>query len=96
MNGPFYTSRVPRTLCPVCARPLDAATSVDKVAVPTPEEGENCSITVCIGCGAVLKFGGELRLIRMTKREIEALPDETFKTVSRVQGAVFYLIQKRK
>lgn len=95
MSGPFYTSRTPLMVCPVCARPLDAATSVRGVEFPTPETAKSVSMTVCIGCGAILKFGAELRLIRMTRQELEALPDKDFKDLSRVQQSIMYLIQKR-
>lgn len=96
MSGPFLTSRFPLVLCPVCAGKLDAATSVGKAAIPQPERPGHTSMTVCIHCGAVLKFVDDLRLKQMTEQEIKSLTDKEFQEVARVQSAIFYLISKGK
>lgn len=89
MTGAYLTTRIPLSKCPVCETPIDAATCVDEAKKP---KGTGYEITVCLYCAAVLTFDGELKLRAMPEREINALPEDIFKKLSRLQGAAILRI----
>lgn len=53
--------------CPKCGSFLDGASAVDSNEV-IPKEGD---YSVCLKCGAMLKFGENLKLELLTEAEIE-------------------------
>jgi hypothetical protein len=64
------TEQLPITLCWHCDRALDAATDIEGAL--EPEEG---AISLCMYCGAIATFGEDLRLIRPTKEDLDALEE---------------------
>lgn len=58
--------------CPRCKQILNG--SVDPQGRGAPRPGD---ITVCSGCGNILKFGPKLALTALTVDQVEALPPET-------------------
>jgi hypothetical protein len=82
---------MPAARCPVCEQSNDAATSVSHYGRPAPGD-----ITVCLNCGCVLTYTGELQLRRMTREQIEALPKDNFADVSRVQTAILVMLAQKK
>jgi hypothetical protein len=60
------TTRVPARFCPVCFIVVDAATCFTAKIAPEPGD-----FTVCINCGAVLLFDGEMDLLLSS---LEAIP----------------------
>ena len=69
--------------CPLCFKKLDTATSVKEGW--TPESGD---LSVCIGCGEVLRYAEGLALKVATDSELEALDMETKRLLARTQTAV--------
>ena len=59
------TTRLPADACPYCGHPLDAASSRDPQARPSPGDE-----TLCIECGEWLVFGDELRLRKPSDDEL--------------------------
>lgn len=49
-------TRLPLTLCPECGYALDAATSMTGQWSPSPG-----ALTLCLSCGALLRFDDDLR-----------------------------------
>jgi hypothetical protein len=61
----LVTTRFPAAFCPVCFQVLDAATAMQDKAVPEPGD-----YTICIECGAVLRFGPKMDLLLSSLMEI--------------------------
>lgn len=55
--------------CPGCGKRIDAATSIDGEASPTPGD-----VTVCAFCASVLMFEPGLSLRRVSDQELAQLP----------------------
>lgn len=70
----LHTSRVPRSICPWCDTPLDAATSAN-LAEPevTPSPGD---WTFCIECTSLLIFTEGLGVRKATPAEERASFDD--------------------
>lgn len=60
--------------CPCCRQVLNG--TVDPHGRGAPRAGD---LTVCVGCGTVLRFGPTLALTAVTAEQIEQLPPETAK-----------------
>jgi hypothetical protein len=72
--------RVPLSACPSCGTQCDAASTTNESTQPVPGD-----ISICVRCGELLKFGDDMRLMRLTHEErieVEADP-----YVARVQAA---------
>lgn len=80
----MISHHVPPSPCPQCSQVQNGATDAGpEGAYPNPGD-----FTVCINCGAALKFGEQLQLVGITEEEIERLiPDERAQLL-RVIGAV--------
>ena len=59
--------RHPESRCPQCNYKLDGSTHVHGGKIGPPKEGD---ISLCINCGQVLTYDGELHLRKITVREI--------------------------
>jgi hypothetical protein len=57
--------RMPESSCPNCGHAFNAATSMDG-ASPGVDD-----LTVCIGCGEILKFSQELIPVKLDDGELE-------------------------
>jgi hypothetical protein len=60
--------------CPRCRQILNG--TVDPQGRGAPRPGD---LTVCAGCGTILRFGPKLALTGVTPDQVEALPPETAK-----------------
>jgi hypothetical protein len=88
MVGPV--SRTPLSPCPVCDTQIDAATAAFSMQSPNPGD-----FSICVECGAVLRYDGELQLRWVSWEELEALPLELFREIAIAQQALFQLHRKR-
>jgi len=80
-------TRTPDALCPVCGYHMDHAASVGTKAKPTPGD-----FSLCLDCGAFLRFDKTLQLVLATDAELESdLNPKSFATAKRAQN----LIRKR-
>lgn len=88
------TTRLPMTPCPICRLPLDAATAVGKPAVP-----KHGNFTVCIRCGARLRFErsaiGQLSVRACTAADNADIHPDTRRSLERVERAALELSAKR-
>jgi hypothetical protein len=67
----FYT---PEAYCAVCGKPLNATGPVYPDAIPGGADGpEPGSLTVCMGCGAVLIYRQDMHLRLLTVEEWQGL-----------------------
>lgn len=66
--------RFPPTFCPSCGKLHDAARAHPGHADVRPTPG---SIVICVDCGTVCTFNGEMALREMTGEQFEALDAET-------------------
>lgn len=80
MTWPEFVT--PSTTCPACKRTLDRATAVRHDC--SPKEGD---LTVCIGCGSYLVFGGSLGLQLLDAESFAGLPVESQIEMRRVRDA---------
>jgi hypothetical protein len=62
--------RVPLDACPCCARPIECASALDGSA-RRPAPGD---VTICVSCGAVLRYGPDLRTVHAPEVEPELDP----------------------
>lgn len=60
--------------CPRCRQILNG--TIDHQGRGAPRAGD---LTVCVGCGTVLRFGPNLALTAVTAEQIEQLPPQTAK-----------------
>jgi len=90
VNKIFLTKRVPLQRCPTCDTLLDAATSVNHTHDAKPKDA-----TVCINCGNILQFDGEMNLKVVDVNELKAQPPEVLQAIFEVQQAVFQRIIER-
>lgn len=68
------THRTPESACLACGYRLTAAGSPDGSPIEPPNEGD---ITVCLRCGAVMRFDSEGRVRGMTDAEIDEITADT-------------------
>lgn len=61
-----------RSRCPGCRQTLNATGDPHGRGAPRPGD-----LSVCSGCGTILRFDHRLHLIAMTPRELERLPSGT-------------------
>lgn len=66
----IFKHRVSR--CPGCHQTLNATGDPQGRGAPRPGD-----LSVCSGCGTILRFDRTLRLVAMTPVEIEMLPPKT-------------------
>lgn len=60
--------RVPMSACLGCGKRMDGATGVDHANAPEPGH-----FTICIGCGHLMAFDGDMRLRSLTDEEMYAI-----------------------
>jgi hypothetical protein len=65
------TTRLPVTMCWHCDRPLDAASDIED----PPQQPHEGAISLCMYCGAVARFGEDLRLEPPDEALLEELQD---------------------
>jgi hypothetical protein len=65
-----YRYRTPESACLSCGKRLDAAGLLDGQPIEPPGDGDT---TLCIGCGAVMKYGPDGRLRGMTDAEMHEI-----------------------
>lgn len=77
------TTRTPPVRCPACDHLVDAATSTQGEATPSPGD-----LSVCVYCAAVLEFADDLRLTLMTQEQVDALEPEIRAAVTSARSVV--------
>jgi len=82
--------QTPPMECPECLKMMEAATSVGGVDDPAPGD-----LSLCIYCGAPLKFGDKLELLRLTDDDMKALGEDERRQVLLAQKVVLMLIAER-
>lgn len=70
-------------LCPTCGYEMVGATPVGHGDAPKPD-----AISICIACGAMLKFDGDMRLVALPAEEFAALPLRNQLFFRRAQSAI--------
>ncbi len=83
-------SHVPLHLCPCCGATLDAVASVGGDYTPSPDD-----FSVCIECGAYVKFDKDLRIVELTDEEYVDLPLDERQLLRAVRLAVQRMRQAR-
>jgi len=88
------TTRVPISPCPQCGAKLDAATHVngDQNKVPDREE----CVTICINCGALLKWGVGLILEPLTVADMGSIPTGVLGELAKAQRIVLDMRLERR
>lgn len=76
-------TRLPTSACPTCGYEMDSASSVGRKATPKPGD-----FSLCMRCGAVLRFDAELRLEPATSDELTELDEEGRTTLLRAQAVI--------
>jgi transcription initiation factor IIE alpha subunit len=76
------TTNLPRSNCPKCKEPLDAATSNEDIS---PKPGD---LTICINCGTMLKFNHNLSIEELTTDEFMDLHDDERIALKNMQTAI--------
>ena len=71
------------TACPMCRYTLDAASQLGGNAAPKPGD-----FSVCLNCGALLRFNLDLSLAMALVQELDALDAETRTTLLRARSAI--------
>lgn len=71
----------PTDLCPSCGARFDRATGIDHPSAPEPGD-----FTVCISCGALLRFDAALRTEPATAEDWAALEPEQATMIRRAQA----------
>lgn len=69
--------------CPICSTLLNAASGFNNNASPSPGD-----VSVCIMCGAVLKFDEEMNLQQVPESELQALDQDDRRTLFEARQAV--------
>lgn len=87
MNDPEF-QHIRRQACPHCGYASDSLGTLGPTT-PRPRRGD---MSVCIGCGELLRFDRKLRLVRMPATAIAALPEDDAQELAKVQLAVRMLI----
>ncbi len=68
------TTILPEDNCPVCKKKFDRASPPgDEQIQPVPGD-----YTVCIGCGAMLKFDPDMKHVLIGNKELTTMPEDTF------------------
>jgi hypothetical protein len=65
------TVQTPATRCPGCGLVLNAATNLEGANLPVPGD-----LSVCLGCGGMMRFTDELRVVPLEEEDFEALEVE--------------------
>lgn len=66
--------RTPECACLNCGRLMNAAGSTDGSPIPPPAEGD---LSVCLRCGAVMKYDSAGKVRGMTQAEMDKLKADT-------------------
>lgn len=61
------------SLCPGCRQLINATTDPKQRGAPRA----GVDLTICVGCGTLLKFGPGLELLAVTPEDLERLPKST-------------------
>ncbi len=77
------TTKVAAQDCPKCGHMFDACSGIDHDHGPKPED-----LTLCINCGAYLRFDTELRLLVFPEAQLLDLKDETRLLLARARNAI--------
>lgn len=88
-------NRLPNSPCPVCGKKLDAASESTGAPVK-PVEGD---FSVCLYCGALLRFGAHLVIVKASLDELMQLQTEqplTFKHLMEIRDQARVLRQQRQ
>lgn len=80
VEQPVY--RTPPSLCPCCGNLADACGTLPGPAEAAPADGD---LTLCIECGALLRFGPVLQLLIATAADEASLDPEQAATIARTQ-----------
>lgn len=79
------TTTTPTSRCPACGYVIDRASSVEGDATPTPGD-----FSVCMDCGAVLRFDAALRVRLASGDEVAALPIKLRNMLTRLRISVVF------
>lgn len=61
--------RTAELICPKCGKLIDSHTNITKQhGAPRKED-----LTVCVGCGSILKYGKKLELIPLSMKELDEI-----------------------
>ena len=70
--------------CPECGKVLDCSTSVEfDGAKPSPGD-----ISICLDCTAILEFGENLELKRISNEDFSSLPENIKNSLKKVRDAI--------
>lgn len=69
--------------CPVCSTLLNAASGFNNNASPSPGD-----VSICIRCGAVLKFDEQMTLQQVPEAELQALDQDDRRLLFEARSAV--------
>ncbi len=78
------TTHIPRSACPPCGYEMDTASPAGGGGA-IPEEGD---FTMCINCGATLRFNADLTLRSATLADIETLDPEAAMQLGKARGFI--------
>ena len=81
---------LPVSKCPQCGITLGAASNADGDRL-SPEPG---SLSVCIGCQAILEFDDDLQLMTLTNETRAQLDDETMDYLEQIQRNLALALRK--
>lgn len=85
-------AQVPPSPCPFCSHVMDMASPADgETVAPTPGD-----VSICIRCGGLLEFDGQLHLISLSDVKREGLDEKTREWLRRAQEAVLKLKARRR
>jgi len=76
--------RTPDRPCPVCNEPLNACSTIDGVD-ETPEKHD---LTICTYCTSILKYGDNLSLHELTKKEMDNMHPNNKKTLMQARKLI--------
>lgn len=88
MRDDAFGRRLPKSSCPLCGKKLDAASDADGEERPSPGD-----VTLCIGCGTVFEYDGEMKLRVMTEAELSALEEEVQAQIKTVRMAILHWVK---
>jgi hypothetical protein len=83
MSAASFTTKP--SACPHCGKRLDRATAADPADKVPPEPG---SLSICIGCGAVLIFGADLTLEACPASVLSAMPPPLRAVIDRARTMI--------
>lgn len=78
-----YTSQTIYQTCPNCRAVLDAATSIDSIATPTPGD-----VSICFRCATALAYDGELKLRPATRADLDKYTPDQLQLMRDAQAVI--------